>query len=66
MKYYSEWFDSNSLTLNVEKSKYIILFRPKRREIVYQGNIQLSGKEIDKVRNIKFLGVIIDEILEWD
>ena len=48
LKYYSEWFDSNSLTLNVEKSKYI-LFRPKCKEIVYQGNIQLSGKEIDKV-----------------
>ena len=64
LKRLSEWFQCNSLTLNVEKSRYI-LFRSKRKEVDYTGHIELSGKEIAKVQNIKFLGVIIDEYLEW-
>ena len=61
----SKWFDSNSLTLNVEKSKYI-LFRPKGKDINYVGNIELGGIRIDKVQNVKFLGIMINEFLDWE
>ena len=62
----TEWFDSNSLTLNIDKSKYII-FRPKRKkEINFKGRIMAGGKEISRVENIKFLGIIIDEFLDWN
>ena len=60
----SNWFDSNSLTLNVEKSNYII-FRSKQREINYKGVIKLDTQEISCVHKIKFLGIVIDEFLEW-
>lgn len=65
LKQLGDWFDSNSLTLNADKSKYI-LFRTKRKEINYTGKIVLGGKEINRVQHIKFLGVTIDEYLEWD
>jgi len=61
----SSWFDSNSLTLNVEKSKYI-LFRSKKKLPNYIGSLKLSGKNICRVKDIKFLGVIVDEFLEWN
>jgi len=61
----SNWFDSNSLTLNIDKSKYI-LFCSKRKEVNNTGTIKLSGQEISRVKNIKFLGIIIDEYLEWN
>ena len=61
----SKWFDSNSLTLNVDKSKYI-LFHPRRKEINYNGVIELGGEVILKVPYIKFLGVTLDEYLEWN
>jgi len=59
-----DWFRSNSLTLNVEKSKYI-LFRSKRKEVNHIGHIVLDGEKIERVQSIKFLGVFIDEFLEW-
>jgi hypothetical protein len=50
LKSLSDWFDSNSLTLNVEKSKYI-LFRSKRKEIDHSGiaKIKLGDKEVMRV-----------------
>ena len=65
LKLLSDWFNSNSLTLNVEKSKYI-LFRSKRKEINFNGIITLGRREITRVTDIKFLGVEIDQFLEWD
>ena len=65
LKRLGDWFASNSLTLNLDKSKYII-FKPKRKEIDHNAIIQLSGKTIDRVKDIKFLGLIIDEALDWN
>jgi len=61
----SKWFDSNSLTLNVEKSKYI-LFRPKSKAVNYNGKIEICGIQIDKVQNARFLGIILNEFLDWE
>ena len=60
----SDWFDGNSLTLNVEKSKFII-FRNKTKGLPHNGQIRLAGKELERVSNIKFLGITIDEFLDW-
>ena len=47
----TEWFDSNSLTLNIEKSKYII-FRPTRKKVInFKCRIMVGGKEISRVEN---------------
>lgn len=59
------WFRSNSLTLNIDKTKYMI-FRPKRKDIKYNGLLKLGNNKIDRVQHIKFLGVHIDEFLDWD
>ena len=64
LKRLGEWFASNSLTLNVDKSKFII-FKPKRKVITNNAILQLGGKNIERVKSIKFLGVIIDESLDW-
>ena len=67
LKLLSDWFDSNSLTLNVEKSKYII-FRSKRKHMDQNDikKIRLGDREVMRVSDIKFLGVTIDEFLEWE
>ena len=59
----NNWFKSNSLTLNVAKTKYMI-FRPKRKDINYNGILKLENIVIEKVNNFKFLGVHIDEFLD--
>ena len=65
LKKLSQWFDYNSLSLNVDKSYYMV-FRCKNRKLDYQEKVIIGGKEVQKVANIKFLGVHLDEHLDWN
>lgn len=65
LKRLMEWFNSNSLALNVEKSCHI-LFRTKNRNPKFSGQIVMNGKEIKRVTYTKFLGAFIDELLNWN
>ena len=57
-----KWFALNKLSLNITKTNYMIFCKTK-----YKDNIQISigNKLIDKVSETKFLGVIIDDQLNW-
>ena len=57
-----KWFNDNKLSLNLNKTKFMI-FGHQRRE----ANILLSldGVFIDRVSEFRFLGVIIDDKLTW-
>ena len=59
-----EWLNINKLTLNVQKTEYII-FAPGRKKIGTSANISINGNIINRVSEIKFLGVIIDHKLLW-
>ena len=59
----AHWFKNNSLSLNIDKSNYI-LFKAKNKEPNFNGTICIDGKQIKKVDNTKFL-VYIDEHLNW-
>ena len=65
LKRLSNWFNSNLLTLNAEKSNYI-LFRTKNKQIDYSGKVMIDGNEIRRVSSTKFLGVLLDEYLDWN
>lgn len=58
------WFKSNSLSLNVDKSNYVI-FKTKTKNVNDVSKIQIGGREVKRVANVKFLGVYMDEHLEW-
>jgi len=60
-----EWMCINKLKLNVSKTKYMII-RSVRKE--QRGNITLKcsdGMELERVDKIKYLGVIIDDKLQF-
>ena len=66
-----QWFCSNRLSLNSNKTKYILL-RPKHmREILSSYSIQIGNTILDRIGNdckeqsTKFLGMHIDENLTW-
>ena len=62
MKKLQSWFDTNKLTLNLSKTKYIIFGnRPTNTD----KNLTINNIEIERVNEIKFLGVIIDNKLSW-
>ena len=65
LKILEDWFKANKLSLNASKTNYI-LFRNKKSEISNNNcKLIINGEEIDIVSKTKFLGIIIDEHLEW-
>ena len=58
------WFCANKLTLNVDKSCYL-LFTPKKTVINSALNIYIENQNLLKSSTCKYLGIIIDENLSW-
>ena len=57
------WLDVNKLSLNVSKTKYIII-SPKLKER-YKFQIKLKEHLLCQTKTHKYLGIIIDEKLWW-
>ena len=55
------WFAVNKLSLNVSKTNYIVFGRKRKLDSV----LTIHGTEIERVQVTKFLGVLIDEKLNW-
>jgi hypothetical protein len=60
----AKWFILNKLSLNIEKTKFII-FHTQRKKIPDINPLVINRIPIEKVTEIKFLGVYIDEFLNW-
>ena len=58
----SSWFKSNRLSLNVGKTNFVLLHR-KKQTINIQLNI--NDSPLERKKQIKYLGVIIDDRLNW-
>ena len=56
------WFDYNKLSLNLAKTK-IMLFGYGKRDV--QVKMEIDGVEIERVHKMKFLGVMIDDLISW-
>jgi len=61
----SKWFDTNKLSLNVDKTKYI-LFTLHNNIRNTPLEIAIKGTNIERTSHIKFLGVTVDETLTWE
>ena len=55
------WFAVNKLSLNVSKTNYIVFGKKSNSRSV----LTINGYEIERVNVTKFLGVMIDEKLDW-
>ena len=64
LKKVSVWFSNNKLTLNVSKSKFMIIKRSIKktdRKLV----LKFNGKKIEQCSSYKYLGIHLDERLNW-
>ena len=66
------WFQSNKLTLNIKKTKFI-LFRKKNMKVDFtKYSLKIGQDAIDRIghgckeTSFKFVGHVIDEFLEWN
>lgn len=53
-----QWFDKNKLSLNLRKTKFMIFDNSKSRQSF---QLKIENVEIERVYEMKFLGVIIDD-----
>ena len=60
-----DWFLANKISLNVEKTKYMLLHKLTHKEniVLKLLLLQLNGNIIERENSLKFLGVIFDEHL---
>jgi len=60
----SNWAKDNKITFNEQKSKVMVVTKRKRRENT-DISIYLNNKPLEQVNNIKYLGIILDRILNF-
>ena len=60
----SQWLNLNKLSLNVKKTKAMVFRMPQKK--IIQPNIQINGSNIEFVENFIFLGITINNKLNWN
>ena len=58
------WLNINKLSLNIDKTHYIIFTSTKNR-VQSTNLVKINNISIKRVNNTKFLGVILDSELKW-
>jgi len=59
------WMVSNKLTLNISKTKYMVMCSPGKKVDPQNCNITVNNSILERVKNIKFLGVVLDQNCTW-
>ena len=60
----SIWFKANKPSLNLKKTKFMV-FKPRQKRSICNIQISVGNQNIVKVKEANFLGVILDENLNW-
>lgn len=61
----SHWFEANKLTLNLNKSKFMII-HPKQASKKFSFNLQVNNIPIEQVDSFEYLGLTIQDNLHWN
>ena len=61
-----EWLRANKLTLNANKTKYVIFGTRQKLTNKPDLNLTVGASKIERVSSMKYLGVILDEHLTFD
>ena len=59
----SSWFQANKLSINIKSN--FILFKTKKNENKFDLHFSINNVHINRVKEVLFLGVILDEHLWW-
>ena len=60
------WLNINKLSINTEKTKFIVFRSSRRKKQEHNITIYLNNKIIEQVKKITFLGIVVDECLTWN
>ena len=60
-----KWLTANKLSLNVDKTKMMVFHNKQKKIEDHIPQISINGKLIERVTDFNFLGIIINEHLDW-
>ena len=66
MKKVNEWFTANKLTLNLNKTSYVIFRSKGNKSKNIPNSINCDKVKIHRESQVKYLGLILDEHMNWD
>ena len=58
-----DWLGANKLSLNNEKTKYM-LYHSINKRVIYP-TLKITNNNIDRITQFNFLGVILHERMSW-
>ena len=63
----NQWFTSSKLSFNAKKTKYSCFHKPSKKDdiLLMLSKLTISNHVIERQEFIKFLGVVLDENLNW-
>jgi len=61
-----EWLDGNFLTLNVAKTKFLTFSIFQSRQPNFNKIEVTQTESVEKVKFVKYLGIMVDQHLRWD
>ena len=64
MNMLTEWFKCNKLSLNAKESS-VMIFQPRQKRETLDFSISLNSTHINRVKEVVFLGVVLDEHVTW-
>ena len=64
LKSISKWLRANRLSLNVEKTNFVI-FHSSRRKLDKHVILKLDDSRLTEAKSVKYLGILIDSNLTW-
>ena len=63
----SHWLSCNKLKLNISKCEFLLVgSRHRIKKVDHELTVSLDGKYFRRVTNAKYLGVVIDQYLDWN
>ena len=66
LKNMEDWFIANKLTININKTFYMIYSGKNKKKKDVELKLMINGHVINKVSSCKYLGVHIDDLAKWN
>ena len=64
LKFLVQWLNANEISLNVTKTE-VVIFRRKKKQLDCDLNLKVCGKKIKPSNYVRYLGIYLDEYLNW-
>ena len=64
LKFLIQWMHANKICLNVAKTE-VIIFKRKKKQLDFVLNLKICGKKPQSSSHVKYLGIYLDEYLDW-